>query len=109
MVRESEYFYKGLYLSEEEAQTQRRWMKILIAVQILVSFGWTLTECFGKLELVPVKIAFYVYLGLIIQPVLAACYISIMIRLKRYFKQVERSSNIRLTEMAVAHYKETDK
>jgi hypothetical protein len=65
-VRESESFSKGLYFSEEEAKKQKRWMKVLIGIQILICTGWTLAECFNKLDLVRVKISFYVYLGLIV-------------------------------------------
>ena len=103
VLRESESFMEGLRFKASDALRLRRWMKAAIVFQIVVSIGWTVTECLDKLREQKVKIAFYVYLGLIVQPSLALCYVVILVRLKRYFRLLSENK-VKMSESLQANY-----
>jgi len=108
VLRESESYIKGLNFSASDALRLRRWMKAAIAFQILICLGWTVTECLDKLRIMEVKIAYYVYLGLLVQPALALCYVIILVRLKRYFRHL-LENRVKMPERMQANYIQTDK
>ena len=88
VLRVSESYIQGRNFSAKDALRLRRWMKAAIAFQIVICLGWTVAECYDELKITGVKIIYYVYLGLIVQPALALCYVIILVRLKRYFKRL---------------------